>query len=477
MWLTQYWRWPLVNRMGRIQQIHFVGIGGVGMSGIAEVLLNQGYRVTGSDVKSSPATERLRQLDAAIFIGHDAQHIDGADVLVVSSAIDTQNPEVACALEARIPVIPRAQMLAELMRFKQGIAISGTHGKTTTTSLASSVLAEAGLDPTFIIGGKLNQADTNAKLGDSQYMVAEADESDASFLVLKPMISIVTNIDADHMSTYGGDFERLKSTFVQFLQNLPFYGTVIANADDPVVTEILPRVGRTALTFGIDQAADYRAVDVRADGLMTHFKVHRPDGSVLDVTLSMPGRHNVLNALAVIALADHLDVEDAALLHALAAFQGVGRRFQLAGTLYRDGAEIPVIDDYGHHPKELEVTFDAVRAAYPGRRLVSVFQPHRFTRTQDLFDDFVSVLTTADALVLLPVFAAGEAPIVGAESKDLAKLIRQVGRCQPVVEKDFDHVIARLDQLLQPDDVVLVQGAGSVGRLPAEIMAYFGGGR
>lgn len=465
----------MVNRMGHIQHIHFVGIGGVGMSGIAEVLLNQGYRVSGSDLKDGPVTQRLSELGAEIRIGHDARHIEGAEVVVVSSAIDQQNPEVAQALAERIPVIPRAQMLAELMRFKHGIAISGTHGKTTTTSLAASVLAEAGLDPTYIIGGKLNQADTNAKLGDSQYMVAEADESDASFLVLKPMTAIVTNIDADHMSTYGGDFERLKNTFIQFLQNLPFYGLVIANADDPVVTEILPRVGRTVVTFGIDQDADYRAIEVHTEGLATRFTVKRPDQSTVQVTLSMPGRHNVLNALAVIALADHLAVDDEAMCHALAHFQGVGRRFQLAGSLVRQGDRIPVIDDYGHHPKELEVTFEALRAAYPGRRLVSVFQPHRFSRTQDLFDDFVSVLTTADALVLLPVFAAGESPIVGAESKDLAKLIRQVGRCQPVVEKDFDHVIARLDQLLEPNDVVLVQGAGSIGRLPAEIMSALGG--
>ncbi len=472
---TAFWRWPLVNRMGHIQHMHFVGIGGVGMSGIAEVLLNQGYRVSGSDMKDSPTTERLAQLGANVSIGHDAAHIEGAEVVVVSSAIDTQNPEVARALAERIPVIPRAQMLAELMRFKHGIAISGTHGKTTTTSLAASVLAEAGLDPTYIIGGKLNQADTNAKLGDSQYMVAEADESDASFLVLKPMIAIVTNIDADHMSTYGGDFERLKNTFIQFLQNTPFYGLVIANADDSVVTEILPRVGRRVVTFGIDRDADYRAIKLETEGLRTRFQVTRPEGDRIAVELSMPGRHNVLNALAVIALADHLGVDDASMQQALANFQGVGRRFQLAGSIRRGDQQVPVIDDYGHHPKELEVTFDAVRAAYPGRRLVSVFQPHRFSRTQDLFDDFVSVLTTADALVLLPVFAAGEVPIVGAESKDLAKLIRQVGRCQPVVEKDFAHVIARLDQLLEPGDVVLVQGAGSIGRLPAEILDRLGG--
>ena len=467
----------MVNRMGQIQRMHFVGIGGVGMSGIAEVLLNQGYLVSGSDLREGPATERLARLGATIHIGHRESNIEGAEVIVVSSAIDRTNPEVATALNARIPVIPRAQMLAELMRFKHGIAISGTHGKTTTTSLAASVLAEGGLDPTYIIGGKLNQADTNASLGASQYMVAEADESDASFLVLKPMIAIVTNIDADHMSTYGGDFERLKQTFVQFLQNLPFYGLVIANADDPVVTELLPTVGRTFLTFGIDAEADYRAVNITTDGLMTHFEVVRPDEVNLKITLSMPGRHNVLNALAVVALSDHLGVDDTSLVKALSEFQGVGRRFQLTGFIEKEGQQIPVIDDYGHHPKELEVTFDAVRGAYPGRRLVSVFQPHRYSRTQDLFDDFVSVLNRADELVLMPVYPAGEAPIVGAESKDLAQSIRRLGHCRPYVEGEFDQVIERVSALVEPNDVVLVQGAGSIGRLPSQMVETLGGGQ
>ena len=465
----------MVNRMGQIQRMHFVGIGGVGMSGIAEVLLNQGYLVSGSDLREGPATERLARLGATIHIGHRESNIDGAEVVVVSSAIDRANPEVATALNARIPVIPRAQMLAELMRFKHGIAISGTHGKTTTTSLAASVLAEGGLDPTYIIGGKLNQADTNASLGASQYMVAEADESDASFLVLKPMIAIVTNIDADHMSTYGGDFERLKQTFVQFLQNLPFYGLVIANADDPVVTELLPTVGRTFLTFGIDAEADYRAVNITTDGLMTHFEVVRHDEANLKITLSMPGRHNVLNALAVVALSDHLGVDDASLVKALSEFQGVGRRFQLTGFIEKEGQQIPVIDDYGHHPKELEVTFDAVRGAYPGRRLVSVFQPHRYSRTQDLFDDFVSVLNRADELVLMPVYPAGEASIVGAESKDLAQSIRRLGHCRPYVEGEFDQVIERVSALVEPNDVVLIQGAGSIGRLPFRMVETLGG--
>jgi UDP-N-acetylmuramate--alanine ligase len=465
----------MVNRMGQIQRMHFVGIGGVGMSGIAEVLLNQGYLVSGSDLREGPATERLARLGATIHIGHHASNIEGAEVVVVSSAIDRSNPEVATALNVRVPVIPRAQMLAELMRFKHGIAISGTHGKTTTTSLAASVLAEGGLDPTYIIGGKLNQADTNASLGASEYMVAEADESDASFLVLKPMIAIVTNIDADHMSTYGGDFERLKQTFVQFLQNLPFYGLVIANADDPVVTELLPAVGRTFLTFGIESEADYRAVNIITDGLMTHFEVVSPNEENLRVTLSMPGRHNVLNALAVVALSDHLGVSDESLVKALREFQGVGRRFQLTGFIEKEGQQIPVIDDYGHHPKELEVTFDAVRGAYPGRRLVSVFQPHRYSRTQDLFDDFVSVLNRADELVLMPVYPAGEVPIVGAESKDLAQSIRRLGHCRPYVESEFDQVIERVSALVEPDDVVLIQGAGSIGLLPSQIVATLGG--
>ena len=464
----------MVNRMGQIQCMHFVGIGGIGMSGIAEVLLNQGYVVSGSDLREGPATERLARLGATIHIGHHESNIEGSEVVVVSSAIDRTNPEVASALAARIPVIPRAQMLAELMRFKHGIAISGTHGKTTTTSLAASVLAEGGLDPTYIIGGKLNQADTNASLGASEYMVAEADESDASFLVLKPMIAIVTNIDADHMSTYGGDFERLKQTFVQFLQNLPFYGLVIANADDDVLTELLPKVGRMFLTFGIESDADYRAIDINTDGLTTQFEVVRPDDNNLKVTLSMPGRHNVLNALAVVALSDHLGVNDESLVRALSEFQGVGRRFQLTGFIQKRGQQIPVIDDYGHHPKELEVTFDTVRSVYPGRRLVSVFQPHRYSRTQDLFDDFVSVLNRADELVLMPVYPAGEPPLVGAESKNLAQSVRRLGHCRPYVEGEFDQVIERVGALVEPNDVVLVQGAGSIGRLPSQMVATLG---
>ena len=464
-----------MGRMGRIQRIHFIGIGGVGMSGIAEVLLNQGYQVSGSDIKASPSTNRLAALGSKIHIGHDQAHIKDAEVVVVSSAIDRDNPEVAKALEQRIPVIPRAQMLAELMRFKQGIAVSGTHGKTTTTSLAAAVLAESGFDPTYIIGGKLNQADNNARLGDSEYMIAEADESDASFLVLKPMIAIVTNIDADHMSTYDGDFEKLKQAFVQFLQNLPFYGLVIANSDDLVINEILPTVGRTVITFGLDSQADYRARDVVMEGLETRFRVERPRKDDLEISLSLPGKFNVSNALSIVALSDHLGVDEEALKKALSEFQGVGRRFELAGSILREGERIPVIDDYGHHPRELEVTFDAVRQAYPGKRLISVFQPHRYSRTRDSFDDFVSVLMTADELVLMPVFPAGEQPIVGAESKDLAQMIRRFGRCQPVVEKDFAQIIERVESLLQPNDVILIQGAGSIGQLPNELLKKLNG--
>ena len=465
----------MVNKMGQIQRMHFVGIGGIGMSGIAEVLINQGYVISGSDLHEGPAIEHLRSLGAIICIGHDAHNVDGAEVVVVSSAIDMSNPEISKAMEGRIPVIPRAQMLAELMRFKYGIAVSGTHGKTTTTSLAASALAESGLDPTYIIGGKLNQVNSNARLGDSKYMVAEADESDASFLVLKPMIAIVTNIDADHMSTYGGDFQRLKQTFVQFLQNLPFYGLVIANADDLVVTEILPTVGRTFLTFGIESHADYRAVNIINDGLLTHFDVIRAKDKPLHITLSMPGRHNVLNALAVVALSHHLGANDYALEKALKNFQGVSRRSELAGFIKKNGIQIPVIDDYGHHPKELEVTFEALRDAYPGRRLVSIFQPHRYSRTHDLFDDFVSVLTTVDELVLLPVYPAGEQLIVGAESKDLAQSIRRLGHYRPYVESEFEQVIDRVEALIQSNDVILIQGAGSIGRLPFQLIDRLGG--
>ncbi|MGA1206371.1 MAG: UDP-N-acetylmuramate--L-alanine ligase [Litorivicinaceae bacterium] len=466
----------MVNRMGRVHAIHLIGIGGVGMSGIAEVLINLGYQVSGSDLRHSPATHRLQALGATVYEGHHGTHVTETDVVVVSSAIDRSNPEVAAALAARIPVIPRAQMLAELMRFKHGIAVAGTHGKTTTTSLAAAVLGEAGLDPTYIIGGKLNQADTNARLGSGDLMVAEADESDASFLFLKPMTAIVTNIDMDHMATYGGDFERLKDTFVQFLQNLPFYGLVIACIDDPVVAEILPKAGRASLTYGFTATADYRATEVRAEGLATHFRVTRPARDPLVVTLSMPGRHNVLNALSVIALADTLNVDDDALLTALAGFQGVGRRCQVLGQLSFDsGLDAVVMDDYGHHPRELAVTFEAVRQAFTGRRLLSVFQPHRYSRTRDLFDDFVRILGQVDCLVLLDVYPAGEKPIIGAESKDLASAIRALGGLIPVVEPDLDLVVTRIQSLARPGDVILIQGAGSVGRIPAQLMATQGG--
>lgn len=465
----------MVNRMGRVQAIHLIGIGGVGMSGIAEVLINLGYQVSGSDLRSSAVTERLQALGATVYEGHDAAQVAQTDVVVVSSAIDRSNPEVAAALDARIPVIPRAQMLAELMRFKHGIAVAGTHGKTTTTSLAAAVLGEAGLDPTYIIGGKLNQADTNARLGSGDLMVAEADESDASFLFLKPMTAIVTNIDMDHMATYGGDFERLKETFIQFLQNLPFYGLVIACIDDPVVAEILPKVGRASLTYGFSAAADYHATAVNADGLMTHFSVARPERDSLRITLSMPGRHNILNALSVIALADTLHVDDRAVLTALSQFQGVGRRCQVLGQIsLGNGHDAVVMDDYGHHPRELSVTFEAVREAFPGRRLLSVFQPHRYSRTRDLFDEFVRVLSDADSLVLLDVYPAGEKPIIGAESRDLASAIRALGGLIPVVEPDLDRVVERIQNLVRPGDVILIQGAGSIGRIPAQLLAAQG---
>ncbi|MDF1764420.1 MAG: UDP-N-acetylmuramate--L-alanine ligase, partial [Oleibacter sp.] len=383
----------MIPEMRRIRVIHFVGIGGAGMCGIAEVLLNQGYRITGSDLKESNVTERLRTLGAVVMIGHDANNIDEADVLVVSTAIDNTNPEIKAATERRIPIVRRAEMLAELMRFRHGIAVAGTHGKTTTTSLVTSVLAEAKLDPTFVIGGRLNSAGTNARLGLSRYLVAEADESDASFLHLQPMVAIVTNIDADHMSTYGGDFEVLKNTFVEFLHNLPFYGLAVVCIDDEHVRSILPRISRQIVTYGFDEGADYRATDLVQKGIFTHFNVHYPNCKApLAIRMRMPGRHNVLNALAAIAVAQDEGVDEGSIVKALEKFAGVGRRFQVCGEFSLKGGDVMLVDDYGHHPRELEVTIDAIRQGFPERRLVMVFQPHRYSRTRDLYEDFVRVL-------------------------------------------------------------------------------------
>ena len=451
-----------VPEMRRIRQIHFVGIGGVGMCGIAEVLLNQGYSITGSDMKTSATTAQLEEMGAHVFIGHGGQNIAGADVVVISSAVGDDNPEVMAAREQRIPVVRRAEMLAELMRYRHGIAVAGTHGKTTTTSLVASILAVAGKDPTFVIGGRLTSAGTNARLGDSRYLVAEADESDASFLHLQPMVAIVTNIDADHMDTYDGDFNKLKQTFVRFLHNLPFYGLAVMCSDDPVVRELLPEISRPVLTYGFDEGADYRASELQQDGFRSHFRVSRPDGlPALEVTLNMPGRHNVLNALAAIAVATDEGVADDAILQALASFQGVGRRFQVLGELPVDGGQVTLVDDYGHHPREVQAVIHAVREGWPGRRLVMVYQPHRFTRTRDLYEDFVQVLQGVDQLVMLDVYPAGEAPIPGADSRALCRSIRQRGK-EPVFIENTDELPAALRTLLQPGDLLLTQGAGSV---------------
>lgn len=461
----------MIPEMRRIRVIHFVGIGGAGMCGIAEVLLNQGYRITGSDLKASPVTKRLETLGAKIMIGHAEDNINDANVLVVSTAIDQGNPEIRAALERRVPVVRRAEMLAELMRFRHGIAVAGTHGKTTTTSLVTSMLAEAQLDPTFVIGGKLNSAGTNARLGLSRYLVAEADESDASFLHLQPMVSIVTNIDADHMSTYGGDFEQLKNTFVEFLHNLPFYGLAVVCVDDEHVRSILPRIGRQFITYGFSDDADYRATDLVQEGMFTSFKVHRPGKEFpLDIRMRMPGAHNVLNALAAIAVAEDEGVEEQAIITALEKFAGVGRRFQVNGQYPLGDGDVLLVDDYGHHPRELEVTLDAIRKGFPERRLVMIFQPHRFSRTRDLYEDFVRVLTDADVLILMDVYPAGEKPIAGADGRSLCGSIRQRGGVDPIFIERDESLENPLKTVVRPGDLVLTQGAGDIGGL-ASILA------
>lgn len=458
-----------IPEMRRIRRIHFVGIGGSGMCGIAEVLVNQGYTITGSDLRASSVTERLIKMGATVFVGHKAEQSDGADVLVVSTAIDESNPEIKAAIEQRIPIVRRAEMLAELMRFRHGIAVAGTHGKTTTTSLVTSILAEAGLDPTFVIGGKLNSAGTNARLGASRYLVAEADESDASFLHLQPMLAIVTNIDSDHMSTYGGDFEKLKQTFIQFLHNLPFYGLAVLCIDDEHVRSILPDVARQYVTYGFSDEADYYATDLRQDGMFTYFNVHRArseNKAPLAVRMRMPGRHNVLNALAAIAIADDEQVNDDAIVKALEQFSGVGRRFQVRGEFdHKDGGNVLLVDDYGHHPRELEVTIDAIRKGFPDRRLVMLFQPHRYSRTRDLFEDFIRVLSDVDVLVLMDVYPAGEKEIAGADGRALCRSIRQRGMVDPVFIARDETLQAPLSNVLKGGDLLLTQGAGDIGQV------------
>jgi UDP-N-acetylmuramate--alanine ligase len=458
----------------KVKHLHFVGIGGAGMSGIAEVMCNLGYSVSGSDLAAGAVTRRLAAQGIRICIGHAAEHVAGADAIVVSTAVKGYNPEVIQARAQQIPVVPRAQMLAELMRLKQGVAIAGTHGKTTTTSLVASILAEGKLDPTFVIGGRLNSAGANAKLGRGDFLVAEADESDASFLFLNPVVSVVTNIDADHMETYGHDFSRLRQAFVDFLHRLPFYGVAVLCADDPHVREIIPFVSKQIVRYGTDTSAHVRAENIRAVGAQMHFDCVRRNGteSRMAVVLNLPGQHNVLNALAAIAVASELGVDDRAILTALAEFNGVGRRFQRYGEVpLPSGGSFTLIDDYGHHPVEMAATLSAARGAFPGRRLLLAFQPHRYTRTRDCFEDFVKVLGTVDALLLAEVYAAGEAPLVAADGRSLARALRVAGTVEPVFVEDIADMPAHILKYAEPGDVVITMGAGSIGGVPGKLAA------
>ena len=462
--------------MGRIRHLHFVGVGGSGMSGIAELMANLGYRVSGSDLKASEVTSRLESLGVAVSIGHRAEQAQDADAVVVSTAIDTDNPEIRAARERRIPVVRRAEMLAELMRFYYGVAVAGTHGKTTTTSLIASVLAEGELDPTFVIGGLLTSAGANARLGTSQYLVAEADESDASFLYLQPMLAVLTNIDADHMRTYGNDFNRLRSTFVEFLHHLPFYGLAVLCVDDDEIRALVPKIPRPVRTYGTRSDADVRAEDVRQEGLRMYFSVRwDSQGRPLQIELNLPGRHNVLNALAAITVALELGVQETAIKHALRSFQGIGRRFAVREVRARDGRNLILVDDYGHHPREVAATLEAARHGWPGRRLVLVFQPHRFTRTQEQFEDFVQVLSDADVLLLCEVYPAGEAPLPGADGRNLSRAIRTRGEVDPVFARGLQDVPRMLENLLEDGDLVLTMGAGDIGALAARLPKLLGG--
>ena len=455
----------------KVRRIHFVGIGGSGMSGIAEVMLNLGYEVSGSDLAENAATRRLAGLGAQVRIGHQAEHIAGADAVVVSTAVKDDNPEVLLARARQIPVVPRALMLAELMRLKQGVAVAGTHGKTTTTSLVASILAEGGLDPTFVIGGRLNSAGAHAALGSGEFIVAEADESDASFLHLTPVIAVVTNIDADHMETYGHDFGRLKQAFVDFLQHLPFYGAAILCEDDRNLREIMPAVSKPIVRYGLAETAHVRAVDIRHEGARMRFSVLRPGSAPkLDIVLNLPGVHNVQNALAAIAVADEVGVPDEAIVKALADFKGVGRRFQRYGEVaLPGGGRFTLIDDYGHHPAEMAATLAAARGAFPGRRLVLAFQPHRYTRTRDCFEDFVKVLTSVDVLLLAEVYPAGEAPIVAADGRSLVRAIRVTGALEPIFVEDIGEMPQQILAVARDGDVVLTMGAGSIGGVPGKL--------
>lgn len=458
-----------VPLMHKIRRIHFIGIGGAGMCGIAEVLCNEGYQVSGSDIAESANTERLKERGCIIFIGHQAANVDGASVVVVSSAIHNDNPEIVAARTRHIPVVRRAEMLGELMRYRYGIAVSGTHGKTTTTSLIASIYGEAGLDPTFVIGGLLNSAGTNARLGQGRYLIAEADESDASFLHLQPMLTVVTNIEADHLGTYGGDFNRLRETFVEFLHNLPFYGVAVVCVDDENVRRILPEIGRTIVTYGVSDEADFKVTGFREQGMGSSFVIERKHAAPLKIELPIPGLHMAKNAAAAAAVAAEEGIPDEVIVKALREFRGVGRRFQCYGDYRVNGGTITLVDDYGHHPTEVGATVEAARLAFPGRRLTMVFQPHRYTRTRDLYEDFVRVLQQVDQLILLEVYAAGEEPIAGADSKHLARSIRAGARLEPIYAATAAEIPEILERLSRDGDVVLTQGAGNVTKVAREL--------
>ena len=460
----------IASTLGNIKRIHFVGVGGTGMSGIAEVLSNLGYVVSGSDIKGSSVTERLAALGVNITIGHNRDNVTSVDVVVASTAIDRSNEEIDQAYLNRIPVIPRAEMLAELMRFRFGIAVAGTHGKTTTTSLTASMLAEGGLDPTFVIGGRLNSSGSNAKLGLGNYLVAEADESDASFLYLQPMIAVVTNIDQDHMETYQNNYQRLKDTFIEFLHHLPFYGLAVMCLDDEGIREILPKISKPVITYGVHEDADIRAVDISQNGMLTTYSVLRKGNyPTLRVTLNMPGWHNMLNSLAAIAVATKLAVSDDAIISSLAVFKGVGRRFQVNGDLAIDGGKLTLVDDYGHHPKEISATLEALHQAWPERRSVIIFQPHRYTRTRDLFEDFVQILSTVDVLILMDVYPAGETVITGADGRALSRAIRMRAQVDPIFVDGWQELPTILAGIVKPEDVILTMGAGNVGQFATQL--------
>ena len=460
----------MITRMRRIHCVHFVGIGGSGMSGIAEVMLSLGYAVQGSDIQANKQTWRLEKQGATIFLGHAAENILDADAVVVSSAVDETNPEVAAAKELLMPVVSRAEMLAELMRFRYSIAVAGTHGKTTTTSLVASLLAESGLDPTFVIGGRLKNADANARLGQGDYLVAEADESDASFIHLKPMLAVVTNIDADHMSTYDGDIEKLKASFIEFLHNLPFYGLAVVCIDDPGVNEVLGDIGRSVTTYGTDADADVRAVNVVFSKSTTEFDVLRKNNDAsMHITLQLPGMHNVRNSLAAIAVADELQIDDDAVSNGLQQFEGIDRRFQCMGDVKTEAGTVMLVDDYGHHPTEIAATLSAARNGWPEKRIVLIFQPHRYSRTRDLLDDLATVLGDADVLLLLEVYAAGEEPIAGADGRAITRAVRSRGAVEPVFVEALTDVQAVLADLLEDGDLVLTMGAGDIGAFAAEL--------